>query len=297
VHTDRRPEGRTASRIVQRGAADGLLRVGLDERWHRDLYHRLFTLTWWQFMLLSAAVYITANLGFALLYFIQPGSIANAAPGSFLDAFFFSVETFATLGYGVLAPATVYANTIMTVETLAGIMLVALTTGILFARVSRPTARVLFAKVAVVTIYNGQPALMVRMGNERRSQIIQAEVGLTLLRSEQTAEGEFMRRFYDLPLARSRTPVFAMTFTAIHLIDEQSPLYGMDAAGLAAHEIELLVTVNGLDETLGQVAHARASYLSDEVIFGHRYADMFGVTEDGRRAIDYARFHTVHKLP
>lgn len=296
VFTDRRPAGRGNGRIVQRGAVEGLVRVGLKEQWHRDFYHRLLTLSWPRFMLLSAVVYMFANLAFATLYFIQPGSIANATPGSFLDAFFFSVETFATLGYGVLAPATLYANCVMTIETLVGIMTVALTTGVLFARVSRPTARVLFARVAIVCVYNGQPALMVRMGNERRSQIVQAEVGLTCLRSETTAEGHSMRRFYDLPLARARTPVFAMTYTAIHFIDAQSPLYGMDPEGLALHDMELLVTVNGLDETQGQAVHARASYLPDEVIFGHRYADMFGVTEDGRRAIDYAKFHDVVSL-
>ena len=297
VHTDRRPVGKAIGRIVQRDATEGLLRVGLQERWHQDLYHRLLTLSWWHFMLLAAVIYVLANAIFAGLYLLQPGSIANAAPGSFLDAFFFSVETFATVGYGVLAPATLYANTVMTAETLVGIMTVALTTGVLFARVSRPTARVLFARVAVVNLYNGQPALMVRMGNARRSQIVQAEVSLTFLRSETTAEGHFMRRFYDLPLARARTPVFAMTYTAIHFIDEQSPLYGLDANDLMAHEIELLVTVNGLDETMGQQVHARASYLPQEIIFGHRYADMFGVTDDGRRAIDYARFHLTEKRP
>jgi inward rectifier potassium channel len=296
VFTDRKPPGPVRSLVVQRAATEGLVRVGLQERWHRDLYHRMLTLSWPYFMLLATVVYVVANAAFAALYLLQPGSIANARPGSFLDAFFFSVETFATVGYGVLAPATVYANTVMTVETLVGLMTVALTTGVLFARVSRPTARVLFARVAVVNVYNGQAALMLRMGNARRSQIVQAEVGLTLLRSETTAEGQFMRRFYDLPLARTRTPVFAMSYTAIHFIDETSPLYGMDAEGLRRHEIELLVTVNGLDETLGQPVHARASYLPDEIVFGHRYVDMFGVTEDGRRAIDYARFHLTEKL-
>jgi inward rectifier potassium channel len=296
VYTDRKPAGRGAIRMVQRDATEGLLRVGLQERWYRDLYHRLLTLSWWQFMLLASVVYGLANAVFAGLYLLQPGSIVNATSGSFLDAFFFSVETFATVGYGVMAPATVYANTVMTVETLVGIMTVALTTGVLFARVSRPTARVLFARVAVVNVYNGRPALMLRMGNARRSQIIQAEVTLTVLRSEITAEGQFMRRFYDLPLARARTPVFAMTYTAIHFIDDASPFFGLEAHDLVTHEIELLVTVNGLDETMGQQVHARASYLPDEIVFGHRYADMFGVTEDGRRAIDYARFHSVERV-
>lgn len=284
------------SRIVQRTAADGAVRVGLRQRWWEDLYHRLLTLGTWPFLLLALIVYIAANAIFAEAYYLQPDSIANAQPGSFLDAFFFSVETFATLGYGVLSPNSVYANIVMTLETLAGIMLVAVTTGVMFARISRPTARVMFSRVAVITHYNGHPTLMVRMGNERRSQIVQAEVGLSLLRSEHTAEGHFMRRFYDLPLLRGRTPVFALSFTAMHVIDETSPLHGATAEDLVENEMELLVTVTGLEETMGQTVHARASYLPEEILFDHRYADIFGVAEDGRRVIDYSRFHVAEPV-
>jgi inward rectifier potassium channel len=282
---------RPRPRLVERGAQESLIRVGLRKYWYEDLYHRALTVSWRGFMLLAAAVYLGANTLFALVYLLQPGAIANARPGSFLDAFFFSVETFGTIGYGVMAPTTVYANIVMTVETLVGIMLVALTAGIMFARVSRPTARVLFSQVAVVTPYNGVPTLMVRMGNQRRNRILQAEVGLTLVRNERTAEGVFMRRFYDLDLARSRTPIFAMSFQVMHALDERSPLHGATAESLEADEVEILVTVTGLDETMSQTVHARASYLPHEVRFGHRYADIFGQTEDGRRAIDYGRFH------
>jgi inward rectifier potassium channel len=291
VNTDwSRPTTR-GTRIVERSKPEGVLRVGLDEHWSRDFYHRVLMFSWWQFLLMAALVYVAANIVFAALYFIQPGSIANAEAGSFADAFFFSVETFATLGYGVLSPATRYANWVMTVETFVGIMTVALTTGMLFARVSRPTARVLFSAVAVITTYQGQRALMVRMGNQRLSQIVEAKVGVTVLRSEWTQEGVFMRRFYDLKLLRGETPVFALSFTAMHVIDEASPLYGMDRSDLERDEIELLVTVSGLEERMGQTVHARYSYVADEIQFGRRFVNIFGLTDDGRRAIDYSRFH------
>ncbi len=291
VFTDRAPIAAKGARIVRRGSTDDVVRVGLADHWRSDLYHHALTLNGWQFILVAAAVYLAANLFFALLFFIQPGSIASARPGSFQDAFFFSVETFATLGYGVLSPATPYANWVMTLETLVGLMTVALTTGVLFARVSRPTARVLFSEVAVISHYEGKLSLMVRLGNERASQIVDADISMAMLRNGRTLEGRFMRRFYDLPLLREHTPVFALSFTATHVIDEHSPLFGMGPADLEADEIELLVTVTGLDETMGQTVHARTSYTHGEIRFGHRYSNVFGVTEDGRRAIDYTRFH------
>jgi inward rectifier potassium channel len=296
--TQRVPPGKAAdrggaSRIVARDGSESVRRLGLSKPWHGDLYHRMLTLGWFGFMGLAAVIYVAANLIFAWLYWLEPDSVSNAKPGSFLDLFFFSVETFATVGYGVMAPQTLYSNVIMTIETLVGIMTVALTTGLLFARVSRPTAQVMFAKVAVIDTYNGAPALMVRMGNQRRSQIIEASVGLTLLRSETTSEGRYMRRFHDLALLRPRTPVFALSFTAIHLIDAESPLFGVTAEALASSESELLVTVTGLEETMGQTVHARASYLPDDIRMGVRYVDIFGRDEHGRRSIDYSRFHVV----
>ena len=205
------------------------------------------------------------------------------------------MQTFATIGYGVMSPATIYANVLVTLEALVGIMLVALTTGVMFSRASRPTARVLFSKVVVIAPQDGIPTLMVRMGNERRSQILQAEVGMTIVRNERTLEGHYMRRFYDLRLARGRTPIFAMSFLAMHPITETSPLHGYTQEDLERQEVELLVTVTGLDETSSQTVHARASYLPSEVKFGYRYADVFGVTVDGRRAIDYGRFHDTER--
>ena len=291
VRTDQPPTSRRGTRIVQRGASDGVVRVGFEALGWRDFYHWMLTLSWWAFALGSAGFYLIANVIFAALYLIQPGAITNARPGSFLDAFFFSIQTFATVGYGVMVPATEYANWVMTAETYMGLIGVAITTGLIFARISRPTARVRFASVAVIARHNGTPTLMLRLGNERRSQIVDATVTMSVLRNEFTREGRFMRRFHDLKLMRSKTPIFAISFTAMHVIDEHSPLDGLTAEAMAEEELELLVTVTGLEESLGSTVHARASFVDTEILIGRRYVDIFGVTEDGRRGIDYAKFN------
>jgi len=265
--------------------------IGLRNPWLSDLYHSLLTLPWWAFLLGLAFVYLGLNVLFATLYLRGDGAITNARPGAFSDAFFFSVETLSTIGYGQMSPATLYGNVVMTVEALFGLTLLAVVAGLVFARVSRPTARVIFSKVAVVTPYNGIPTLSFRLANERRNQILEAQVSVTLVRDERTPEGEWMRRFYDLQLARQRSPIFAMTFTVMHPIDPASPLWNATAASLTAEAAEIVVTVTGIDETLSQAVHARTSYLAHEVVWGHRFADVFTQTEDGRLAIDYRRFH------
>ena len=280
-----------APRLIARETADEVLSVGLRRPLLGDLYHRTLRMGWCSFLGAVLLLYVAANLVFALLYMLEPEGVGNARPGSFWDAFFFSVETFATIGYGQLYPATFYANLVMTAETAVGILFVAIATGLVFARFSRPTARILFSRVAVIGDYNGQPTLSFRLANVRRNQILQAEVGVILLRDEATQEGTMIRRFYDLKLSRYRTPVFAMSFTVMHEIDRDSPFYGADAASLVQQNAELVVTASGLDETIAQRVNARTSYLPDEILWDHRFVDISGWTEDGRRIIDYRRFH------
>jgi inward rectifier potassium channel len=288
-----RPSGTKARSpwLLARGRADEVLAVGLPRVWFRDLYHFALRISWWRFLLLGILLYIAANALFALFYLIPGDAIANARPGSFVDAFFFSIQTMATIGYGVMSPATLYANLLMTLETAVGLMLIAVATGLVFARFSRPTARVLFSRVAVISPYNGVETLSFRAANLRQNQILQAEVGVVLLRDEETLEGDTLRRFYDLKLARNRSPVFALTFTVMHPIDRDSPLYGATAETLRAQNAELIVTATGIDETIAQPVHVRTSYLPHEILWDQRFADVFGWTEDGRRVIDYRRFH------
>jgi inward rectifier potassium channel len=286
------PEGAQAQvRLIARDRADEVLALGLDRPWFRDLYHFALRMPWWRFLLGIITLYAAANALFALLYLIPGDAIANAQAGSFADAFFFSIQTMATVGYGQMWPVTVYGNIVVTAETAVGLIFFAVVTGLVFARFSRPTARILFSRVAVIAPHNGVPNLSVRLANQRRNQILQAEVGLALLRDEETREGETIRRFYDLKLARHRSPVFALTFTVMHQIDEDSPLYGATAVSLQAQNSELVVTASGVDETMLQPVHARTSYLSHEILWDHRFVDLFGWTEDGRRVIDYRRFH------
>ena len=269
------------------------LRLGLHRTNYSDLYHGALVITWPRFLAIGLTAYLILNLLFAAAFFVQAGSINHARAGDFQDAFFFSVQTMATIGYGVLTPATLYANIVVTAETMVSLVYTAFITGLIFARFSRPTARVNFARVVTISTHNGLSTLTVRMANGRSNQIVEAEVSLTLLRSELTHEGGFMRRFYDLNLVRSHTPIFSLSFIAMHIIGPDSPLHGVTAEKLEASDAELLVTVTGLDGTMTQTIHARTSYAADEILFGYHYADIFGFTAGNRLVIDDDQFDAV----
>jgi inward rectifier potassium channel len=196
-----------------------------------------------------------------------------------------------------MSPATFYGNVIMTVEAMTGLGQLAVVAGLMFARLSRPTAGVMFSRVAVVNQYSGVPTLSFRLANQRRNEILEAQVCATLVRDERTTEGEWMRRFYDVQLARQRSPIFAMTFTIMHPIDPESPLWNATPSTCAEQETEIVVTVTGIDQAISQPVHARTSYPPHEVMWGHRFTDVFTQTEDGRLAIDYRRFHDTESIP
>ena len=285
------PANRRRPRMVPRGRSETLQRIGLKNVWWHDLYHEMNTISWGRFLLIAVAIYLGANLVFACLYLLQPHSIGSAKEGDFGDAFFFSVQTMATIGYGKLTPDTVYANILVTVQTVFAMLLLALTTGMMFARFSRPTARVQFSRNAVIGRHNGAPVLTFRMANERTNQILQAEVSLSLLRTERVLEGGTMRRFYEMRLLRSRSPIFGLTFLVIHPIDEESPLFGVTPQIMAQEEMEFVVIVTGIDATVSQPIHARYSYSYEDVLWNHRFVDIFGYTDDGEAAIDMRKFN------
>lgn len=270
-----------------------VVRKGVAHTKWRDYYHWLLILDWPQFFALTVASYIGTNTLFALLYLAGGDCIKNARPGSLFDAFFFSVQTMATIGYGAMYPSTDYANLLVSLEALVGLMGVAMGTGLMFARFSRPTARVLFSRVAVIAPHNGVPTLMLRVANERRNQILEAQVGVSLLRDEITLEGHFMRRFYDLKLVRSQTRTFALSWMVIHEIDESSPLYGVTPELMAQTETDIVVTITGIDETASQTVHARHYYITEEILWNMRFVDIFSKKPDGRRMLDFTRFHDV----
>jgi inward rectifier potassium channel len=285
---------RRPDRIVARdGGFSDIVRLGEVRSPWRDIYYHLLTLPWPAFIAALALAYLAINAAFALAYLAQAEAIANARPDSFLDALFFSVQTMASIGYGAMYPQTNYAHWLVVLEAFIGLMLLAMATGLCFARISVPTARIMFSHNAVVTPWNGVPTLMFRTANQRRNRIFEARLWVTLVRDETTAEGEFFRRFYDLPMVRAHSPLFALSWTAMHAIDEQSPLYGKTQDTLAATNVEIIVILTGLDETLAQTIHARHSFTADEILWGYQFVDILGRSADGRRAIDFQSFHRV----
>jgi inward rectifier potassium channel len=258
----------------------------------KDAYHFLLTMPLPAFFGVMASLYLSINLLFGLLYFLV-GGVDGVKPGDFPAAFFFSVQTLGTIGYGEMAPRSFAAQAIVTVESFFGLFNLAIATGLLFARISRPTARVLFSDRAVVTPHNGVPTLMFRAANRRRNRIVEAEVTVNLARDGVTLEGSRMRGFENLPTIRSRSPVFVLTWQIMHRIDEASPLFGHTTESLIAQRAEIVVVLKGLDETFAQTIHARASYTPEEIVWGGRLVDVFSRNEDGRPVIDYTRFHDI----
>ena len=278
---------------------DGKLNIEGQNKWYsywRDPYHLLLTLPWPWFLGLVSLGYVVSNALFAVAYLIGGDGIANARPGNFFDAFFFSIQTMASIGYGAMYPKSDYANTLVAIESLVGLMGLAMGTGLAFARFSRPTARVVFSQVAVVAPFDGVPTLMFRVANKRRNQILEAQLSLSLVRDEINAEGQFIRRFYQLRLVRSQNPVFILTWLAMHPIDENSPLYGATPEMLATAETMLIVTLTGIDETVSQTIHDRHSYIAPEILWNHRFVDIICRKPDGQRFVDYSHFHNVEPL-
>jgi inward rectifier potassium channel len=264
---------------------------GQDKGRFLDFYHDMLTASWPVFFLQLAVMFLGVNLIFAMFYVVDRGGITNARPGSFADAFFFSVQTLGTLGYGVMAPRTLYANLLVTVESFSGILTIALFTGIIFARFSRPFARVVFSNVAVVASFDGVPTLMFRTANQRGESIMDAAVTVTLARQHTTMEGVTMRRFQELKLLRSKSSLFAMSWTVMHAIDETSPLYGVTVDQMLAQDMEIVVMLNGVDETIADRIYARHAYWSDEILWNRRFVDVISVEPSGQRVVDLTRFH------
>jgi inward rectifier potassium channel len=257
-----------------------------------DWYHLMLRAPWWADLLVIACGFFSVNLLFACAY-AAVGGIAGARAGSFSDLFFFSVQTMATIGYGSMYPVTTAAHLLTTVEALAGILVIAVSTGIVFSKFSVVRARVRFATHAVITPLNGVPTLMFRVGHERASRVIDALIRVVLTRTERTHEGVVMYRMYDLKLERDRAPALSRSWTILHTIDPASPLYGATPASMASNEIELLVQLSGVDETSGQTLHAGRTYEDSDVRWGHRHADMVSERPSGGLRLDMTKFDRV----
>lgn len=287
---------RSLTQSIRSDDGPDVVRTGLDQRWHQDLYHRWVRASWPKFFMGFAAVFTGLNLGFAMLYALDPAGLvqigAHGPTSVLFRSFVFSVHTIATVGYGNIYPDSTYVNLIAVLEIAIGILVFALTSGLVFARFSIPRARILFSDVAVVREFEGYPTLMFRAANERSNFIVEASVRLSILRY-QTVEGNQMRRFFDLSLIRSRSPVFTLSWLVMHRIDEDSPLYGMDQAAFDARGDELIVLMSGIDSSVSQPVNARHGYGAQRVLWNHEFVDVMHRNAQGRQWIDYGKFHDV----
>jgi inward rectifier potassium channel len=286
---------RPVSLIKTRRAARPVIK-GQDAGRFIDFYHGVLTASWPGFVLRLGALFLTINLVFAILYVIDRGGISNARPGSFADAFFFSVQTLGTLGYGVMAPRTLYTNILVTAESFAGILIIALFAGMIFARFSRPFARVVFSKNAVVTTFDGVLTLMFRAANQRGNFILDASATVSLAGNYTTREGDHIRRFQELKLVRSSNPLFALSWTVMHPIDKSSPLHNLGIAEMIEHDMQIVVMLSGTDETIADRIYARYSYTPEEILWHRRFVDVVSVTPGGLRMVDLVHFHDTEEL-
>ncbi|MFY9894966.1 MAG: ion channel [Xanthobacteraceae bacterium] len=266
---------------------------GLGQGFWTDLYHRSMTVYWPVFFGSAALIFVLLNAVFAFLYFFGNEPVANVTGNNPLDLFYFSIETLATVGYGDMHPQTNYGHAVATAEIFTGMCFLAVMTGLIFARFSRPRARFIFAEHPVVGSRDGRPTLMIRMANARHNTISRARARLWLIRMERTKEGDQLRRFYELALDRQEHPMFVLSWTLLHAIDKASPLYGVTAADLAEVDAALVLTVSGVDDSSAQQLHARRIYAADDIRWNHRYRDISSTSAEGRLMLDYTKFHEV----
>jgi inward rectifier potassium channel len=286
---------RKRPRIVQIGGRP-FVSEGLPERVWDDFYHRALTVSWPVFFGLATSVFLMFNALFAIIYQIDPHGIANQYPKGLAGAFFFSVETLATVGYGDMHPQSIYTHIVATAEIILGMGNIAVVTGLIFARFSRPRAKILFGKHPVVRTIEGKPTLMMRAANMRMNLIAQASAQLHLLRRHQSPEGFQIRRIEDLKLVREHHPIFMLSWNVMHVIDEDSPLYGATAESLESTEAALLLTIEGIDETTSQSMLARHQWGIKDVRWNYRYLDLVRRDDHGVNVIDYTIFDDVLPL-
>lgn len=258
-----------------------------------DLYLSLLSLSWPKLLLFFVCTFVSINALFAVLYMFSPESVAGMAAGSFADAFFFSVHTMGTIGYGTMAPRDGYANTLVTVEAMVGMLGIATSTGLIFAKFSKPTAKVLFSEHTVIGPYFGQRCLAIRVANERGNEVLDASAQLVLIKNELTPEGHTFRRIVDLKLMRDTTPVFFLGWTLFHVIDEHSPLYGWTQETILHESPTLLLTIKGYDASYGQHIFARHRYHKDNIKAGHVFVDATRFIDENNVEINFENFHKI----
>lgn len=264
--------------------------IGAKTIWYHDLYHAMLRAPWWLDLAAITVTFFLVNVVFTFAYAMTQG-VAHAS--NLRDLFFFSVQTMATIGYGQMYPETYPAHVLVTVQAVLGIFFTAVVTGMVFSKFSVPRAQVQFAQNLVINLLDGVPTLMMRVGNQRGNDIVEANVRLTLVRTERTKEGVLMYRLYEMQPVRDRQPAFSRSWTVMHQLTATSPIFGATPESLATSEAEIMVTIIGTDDTSAQTMHARHTYEDKHIVWGARFADMLTALPDGRYEVDMREFHNL----
>jgi inward rectifier potassium channel len=257
----------------------------------QDLYYRVLTMGWSAFIVFGCGTFTLLNLIFAVLYYLTGNNLSNSEPTSFLDSFAFAIQTSSTVGYGFLAPIGMSSQIISMIQLTLSIFFLAGLTGLTIARISRPLAKVTFSKPILWTMLDGEPVLSFRIANGRSSHIANASLKVVALIAVKTKEGLSLRKFQDLKLQRSESPIFAFSWTILHKIDKDSPLSTMTAEEFKAAKIEIFVNFIGYESVLAQTIHAFYRYSPKDLVINHQFEDIVQIRDDDVRVIDYTKFH------
>ena len=288
---------RKAATISVRAGRTEFLKINAARRDWRDTYHWILSLSWPRFAAFILGVYFFLNLIFATAYALGGPCIGEMMPGSFSAAFFFSVETLATVGYGHMYPATAYGHVVVTIEIIVGMFWVAVITGLIFVRFSRPTARILFSNSIVIGNFDGRPTLMFRVANLRHTSMVEARFRMIYSRDERVQEGDEIRRFYELRVYPERMISFPAALTIRHTIDDQSPLYGVTPESLEKSDSFFLASTVSIELVMAASVQSQQDYSWRDVRFGERFVDVYNELEDGRLTVDYGRLHETEPIP
>lgn len=266
-------------------------RIGLRRHRQRDLYHWLLRGSWLRLLISISVIYFGTAFIYAMLFLAAPGAIENARDYSVVDAFNFSIQTLSTIGYGTLGPATGYGHFLVATEMLMSLLLTAVATGLVFAKFARPTARLLFSKVAVIKREGDKQLLMFRVANERDGRIFNAHFTVSYVGSETAADGSSVVRLLDLELRRAVAPLLTLSWTVVHEIGPDSPLYGVTAERLIEEDAALTINVSGVDDEVAAAIHVNHFYQCKEIIVDARMVDILSQDERGATQVLYDRFH------
>lgn len=286
---------KTHRRLIERDGRYNIKKIGMHKADFKDFYYIALKAPWSLFLLGVIAAYLFLNYVFAVAYVLCGPGALSVVEMDLWTAFLFSIQTSSTIGYGHILPLSQAANLIVVIESVVSLLFVAVTTGLAFAKFSRPLARIIFSDAILITKHDSKPVLMFRVGNVRVNHIVDASINVVVLKNETTAEGHFFKKLYDLKLLRKSTPVFAMSWTVMHEINEKSPLYGMTKEDFENCKVDFIISLTGIDDTFAQQIHSKHAYGFQDMMWDEHFEDMIEIAPDGLRKVDFRKFNDLKK--